>query len=273
MGEHSVMDGTPTARMCDDILDALAGVHGEFDHGSSISGELSPPSPLDFEVTSKTEKAIEAAKIAAEELCGGQSLGWFLTDYGKEVIKSFSVSPDSWAQMVVQLAYRRFLQAEGKQREGGTYEAASTRRFLKGRTEAIRVVSSESDAFVLAMDDATVDEDERRRLFKLAASKHIQLAKEAGKAQGVDRHLLGLKKLVRQEEGEIVPELYGDGLYARGNNWVLSTSAIFSKHFDVYGWGEVVPEGFGVAYMTGFEGQLVFSRPVIGDLYFARCNR
>lgn len=31
---------------------------------------------------------------------------------------------------------------------------------------------------------------------------------------------------------------------------------MFSKHFDVYGWGEVVPDGFGVPYMTGHDGKL-----------------
>jgi len=34
----------------------------------------------------------------------------------------------------------------------------------------------------------------------------------------------------------------------------LSTSAVFSGIFEAYGWGEVVPNGFGVAYMTGFDG-------------------
>lgn len=77
------------------------------------------------------------------------------------------------------------------------------------------------------------------------------------------------------QPGEEVPALFGDPVYQRAAYWVLSTSAIFSKHFTVYGWGEVcsmsllrvfpwsfihgyfikvVPDGFGVAYMTGFEG-------------------
>ena len=33
--------------------------------------------------------------------------------------------------------------------------------------------------------------------------------------------------------------MYKDPVYMRANNWVLSTSAIFSKHFQPYGWGEV----------------------------------
>ena len=57
------------------------------------------------------------------------------------------------------------------------------------------------------------------------------------------------------KEGESVPAIYSDPLFRRSSNWVLSTSAVFSKHFGPYGWGEVVPEGFGVAYMTGFDGK------------------
>ena len=55
-------------------------------------------------------------------------------------------------------------------------------------------------------------------------------------------------------DGESMPELYADPVYKRAKTWVLSTSAVFSKHFHPYGWGEVVPNGFGVAYMTGFDG-------------------
>jgi len=56
------------------------------------------------------------------------------------------------------------------------------------------------------------------------------------------------------QDGEEVPEMFNDPLYTRAKYWILSTSAIFSKHFPVYGWGEVVPDGFGVAYMTGYDG-------------------
>jgi carnitine O-acetyltransferase len=66
--------------------------------------------------------------------------------------------------------------------------------------------------------------------------------------------LPGLRLLV--QEGEEVPEMFNDPLYARAKYWILSTSAIFSKHFPVYGWGEVVPDGFGVAYMTGYDGNI-----------------
>ncbi|PPQ62888.1 hypothetical protein CVT24_006286 [Panaeolus cyanescens] len=246
MGEHSVMDGTPTARMCDDVLDLL--YDPKFDHGSS-SVNLTP-SALDWEISPAITQAISWADRAAAKLADSQELGFHLTSYGKAAIKKFGVSPDSWAQMIVQLAYRRLL--GDKDRTGGTYEAATTRKFFKGRTEAIRVVTSESDAWVKSMNDPTASAEVRKQRFDAATKKHVSLAKAGGQGQGVDRHFFGLRKLLK--DGETLHPLYSDPVFTRSSNWVLSTSAIFSKHFPVYGWGEVVPDGFGVAYMTGYDG-------------------
>ncbi|KAK7056386.1 hypothetical protein VNI00_002940 [Paramarasmius palmivorus] len=252
MGEHSVMDGTPTVRLCDEVLDMIASP--DFDRGTGSAAVK--PEPLDWEVSAKTKQAIEKANEAARALISSQELGFYETPYGKNAIKKFGVSPDSWAQMIVQLAYRRLLDKKGWKRNGGTYEAATTRKFYKGRTEAIRVVTSESDAWVRSMvSDAS--KEERKRLFGLAAKRHVELAKMCGSGNGIDRHLLGLKKVLGQ--GEEAPALFSDPVFTRSSYWVLSTSAVFSKHFDVYGWGEVVPDGFGVAYMTGFNDKLMYT--------------
>ena len=174
------------------------------------------------------------------------------TSYGKRAIKTFGVSPDSWAQLIIQLAYKR-LTGE----YAATYEAATTRRFLKGRTEAIRVVSTESAVFCDAMDVVSASASQRKELLLAAAKKHVERAKAAGSGEGIDRHLLGLKKVLK--EGEEMPDVFKNELVGRSSYWKLSTSAVFSKHFGPYGWGEVVPEGFGVPYMTGFDGEFELS--------------
>lgn len=226
-----------------------------FDHGS-ITEKHIPPMPLDFNVSSQTQKAIFHAKEAAHALINTQAMSFHVTSYGKAAIKKFGVSPDSWAQMIVQVAYARLLKSSGQKRNGGTYESATTRKFYKGRTEVIRVVSSESDAFVQSMlaPPSRFSNAEKKHLFQTAAKAHIKIAKEAGSGQGIDRHLKGLKEVMSKEEAGSV-ELFDDPVFKRGSNWVLSTSAIFSPGFRVYGWGEVVPEGYGVAYMTGFDGE------------------
>jgi carnitine O-acetyltransferase len=51
------------------------------------------------------------------------------------------------------------------------------------------------------------------------------------------RAVLGLRKVLK--EGEDVPEIFEDPVVKRSSHWVLSTSALFSKHLREYGWGEV----------------------------------
>ena len=187
MGEHSVMDGTPTARMCDDMLDML--YDPAFDHGTSSDKPIPSPQPLDWEISPETTQAISNADRAARELVEGQELSFYLTSYGKAAIKRFAVSPDSWAQMIIHLAYKRLL--GNNKRNGATYEAASTRKFYKGRTETIRVVTREADAWANSMDDNKVIPQTRKQLFDSATSKHISLAVNGGQGQGIDRHLFG----------------------------------------------------------------------------------
>ncbi|KAI0364352.1 carnitine acetyl transferase [Pilatotrama ljubarskyi] len=237
VGEHSVMDGTPTVALCDRVLDMIASPDFA-SSSSSAAGQAKPPTPLDWHVSPQTERAIAAATDAASALIASQALHIVRTPYGKAAIKAFGVSPDSWTQLVVQLAYARLLRARGERRRGGTYEAASTRKFLKGRTEAIRVVTPQSDAWVRSMlDDAGAAAKERLELFGEAVRVHGAWARMAGNGKGVDRHLLGLKMLV--QDGERMPALFADPVVKRSSYWVLSTSAIFSKHFGPYGWGEV----------------------------------
>jgi carnitine O-acetyltransferase len=76
----------------------------------------------------------------------------------------------------------------------------------------------------------------RFTLFQRAATRHVQYASWAAAAQGVDRHLFGLKKLLK--EGEEVPKIYTDPAYAMTNHWELSTSQLSSPFFDGWGYGE-----------------------------------
>ncbi|KZP09879.1 acyltransferase ChoActase/COT/CPT [Athelia psychrophila] len=268
MGEHSMMDGTPTVRLCDDILSGLAlpnSAETLLSSPAPASSPFTPPTPLTWEVTPETTKAIAAAATAIALLVDKQALSVVKTSYGKAAIKTLRLSPDAWAQLVIQLAYRR---VHGPA-PCATYEAAATRRFARGRTEAIRVVTTEVEAWVRAMlaAPAAVAGAEKRRLFEAAARRHVALAKEAGAGLGVDRHLLGLRQLLPSPSSPSsasdgfasVAPLFADPLVKRSAHWNLSTSAVFSRHFTAYGWGEVVADGYGVPYMTGFDDYLMFT--------------
>ena len=71
--------------------------------------------------------------------------------------------------------------------------------------------------------------------------------KVASKGLGVDRHLLGLTKMLR--DGEKIPDIFKNPMYTYSQHWFLSTSQLSSNEFNGYGWSPVVPEGFGLAYM------------------------
>jgi len=276
MGEHSMIDGTTIVRVCDEILEML--YHPTFDHGLSSEAAPKIPTPLDWEITRVTADAMKAADRAATTLINSRDLHFHLTSYGKAAIKAFGVSPDAWAQMIIQLAYKRLIGAEP--RTGGSNEAATTRKFYRGRTEDILVATSETDAWIRSMDDGTTTAT-CKKLFDKATKKHVSLIKAAREGQGIDRHLFGkptrstrpsiwrvdcffiisiagLQKALKG--GESLPELYDDPVFRRLFNTVVSTSAVFSKHFPVYGWGEVLPNSFAIPYMTGFDGRPTLTR-------------
>ncbi|KAI6041354.1 carnitine acetyl transferase [Pisolithus marmoratus] len=279
MGEHSVMDGTPTARMCNDTLAWLADPNSDFGLSPTRALQAPEPVPLDFDLSKipTIQTSITSAKERLHTLASEQALSFVRTKYGKRAIKTCGVGPDGWAQLVIQLAYSRLaaLNAPPKGKVTpwpvGAYEAASTRRFFKGRTETIRVVTNEVVDWVRSMEDPTLDKGQRLNLFKKAVTRHGVVAREAGMGEGVDRHMLGLK--LSLPASTPLPELYSDPLYIRGSRWTLSTSAIFSRRFKEYGWGAVVPEGFGVAYVTGFDDFLQFtvtSRAEMPNAEFAK---
>jgi carnitine O-acetyltransferase len=188
MGEHSVMDGTPTLAFIDTICSAVA--DPAFEHGSPSSSPLPSSAPVEMKWTldSALEQSIARAEKDAAALIGTQAMNVIKTGYGRREIKAARVSPDAWAQLLVQLAYARLLHARGWKRQGGTYESATTRRFFKGRTEVVRSVTSESEAFVRSM---MAEDENRKKLFELAAKAHVVNAQAAGRGEGVDRHMLG----------------------------------------------------------------------------------
>ena len=89
----------------------------------------------------------------------------------------------------------------GSRETGGTYEAATTRKFKKGRTEAIRVVSNPVRLWIDAMSSSSSNDESKKRLLADAAKQHIVDAKDAGNAMGIDRHLFGLRLLVQESDG------------------------------------------------------------------------
>ncbi|GAA5916337.1 hypothetical protein JCM8208_005308 [Rhodotorula glutinis] len=241
-GEHSCMDGTPTSRLNDWLLRSLD--MGKIDLGSSSRSASALPkvTPLTFKLTDSVKSAIDTSIKAHQDVMAKHDLAVLeYAGYGKDQIKQYKTSPDSYAQLVMGLAYYKM---EGK--AAPTYESAQTRKYRLGRTEVIRSTTNEALDWYKAMEDPKRSYTECVELFRKAAAKHIKLAGEAADGRGVDRHLFGLKKVLK--EGEELPALYQDPTFGLSSNWVLSTSQLSSAYFDGWGYGEVVDEGYGLAY-------------------------
>ncbi|KAG8779386.1 Carnitine O-acetyltransferase mitochondrial [Ceratobasidium sp. 428] len=246
LGEHSCMDGTPTLRLNEFMLAALTS--NKIDHNSpspTPSTHLPQPTEITFSLSPTTKQHIQTATKNFSTLVSAHDLHVLHYEgYGKNTIKQYKASPDAWAQLVKQLAFHKMVG-----RPGVCYESAQTRKFKRGRTEVIRSASVQSGEWARAMLDRNVDDITRHDLFRAAVKQHLTYASWAADGQGVDRHLFGLKKMLR--EGESVPGIYTDPSYGKSNHWELSTSQLSSEYLDGWGYGEVVPDGYGLSYSIG----------------------
>lgn len=167
--------------------------------------------------------------------------------YGSNYIKKSGFSPDAYVQVAIQLATYRLFKTQV-----GTYEATQVRSFLHGRTETTRSVSQESKDFVELMGfhskHGAYDPEARKKKFHLASAikSHVKYISCAANGMGVDRHFFGLSMLTDNEEKP--PTLYNDPVFARSKTWRVSTSHLTHPKFENWGYGEVVPNGVGLAY-------------------------
>lgn len=243
LGEHSMMDGTPTHRLNDYVNEVIFGNKLADLSDPAVRSNLADPAPVTFEVTAEVQAEIDRATRDFGTVIGQHELAvQAYQGYGKGLIKKFRTSPDAYVQLVIQLAYHKM---HGRNRP--TYESAATRRFQLGRTETCRSVSDDSVAFCSAMADSAAADSDRIELFRKAAAAHIEYISAASEGKGVDRHLFGLKRLL--EPGEDLPAIYKDPAYGYSTSWFLSTSQLSSEYFNGYGWSQVIDQGFGIAYM------------------------
>ena len=242
MGEHSMMDGTPTHRLNDYVNEMIFNNKLDFSD-PSVRSNISEPTLIKFKVTKEVQAEIERATKDFTEVIGAHELRvQAYQGYGKGLIKKFRCSPDAYVQMIIQLAYSKMY---GKNRP--TYESAATRRFQQGRTETCRSVSDDSVAFCQAMADHRIDPKETAALFHKAVKSHVEYISAASDGKGVDRHLFGLKKLIGPNDE--LPAIYKDPTYAYSSSWYISTSQLSSEYFNGYGWSQVIDDGWGIAYM------------------------
>lgn len=243
LGEHSMMDGTPTHRLNDYVNDVI--FNNKVDHGAPASANRTIPAPTEviFTINQKVLEDVAEAKADFDKVIGEHELSVFaFKGYGKGLIKKFKASPDAYVQMIIQLGYYKCF---GVVRP--TYEAAATRRYQLGRTETCRSVSVESLDFVKTFEDPNATNEAKIAAARKAFKAHVKYISDASEGKGVDRHFFGLQHYLDPKKE--VPAIFKDPTFTYSKSWYLSTSQLSSEFFNGYGWSQVIDQGFGLAYM------------------------
>ncbi|CAL1270555.1 unnamed protein product [Larinioides sclopetarius] len=238
--EHSPAEGPPITRMMDHISDYLDRTRG---NKWLPSTSVEEPIKLRFKLSDETMKDIEEAENDLQSLVDDLEMSCFTFEtYGKDFIKSQKLSPDSYIQMAIQLSFYKI-----HNQIAATYESASSRKFLNGRTETIRSASMEALDFCKQMVDKSSVPHTKAAALRSAVDAHKEYTLQAVNGMGVDRMLLGLKKIAL-ECGMNVPDFYMDSGYTASTHFKLSTSQVPSKIDAFMCYGPLVPDGYGCCY-------------------------
>lgn len=192
------------------------------------------PKRINFDVPFSLVNPIKATWQRAVDLIDSPETRMLVFGaFGKSQMKMWKASPDGVVQMAMQAAYYKLY---GKL--GATYESCATRSFFHGRTEVIRSAHDVGKAFAQSLFSDSMPRGEKAQLLRTALAWQGQISKEAAQGQGVDRHLLALKKLAMGitshspplasllADTSKLPAFFREDPYALSQTWLLSTSNV-----------------------------------------------
>eukprot|EP00934_Nitzschia_sp_Nitz4_P006018 Nitzschia sp. Nitz4//scaffold138_size62050//25030//27297//NITZ4_006387-RA/size62050-processed-gene-0.61-mRNA-1//-1//CDS//3329535764//6008//frame0 len=202
------------------------------------------PKKLHFNIPESIQKKVYYAETALGDDI--MSMDTFIFDfkaYGKEFIKAHNMSPDSYVQMSLILAYYRLYG-----QVVCSYEPVLTKGFYHGRTEAMRSTTMEARRLCEVFMDRKRTNGEKIAALHAAIYAHGQLVKDCSEGKGVDRHLFALK-CIAEKNGMKTPAFFQSKPWNQLNHTILSTSNCGNACLAGFGFGPVVPEGFGIGYI------------------------
>eukprot|EP00759_Apiculatamorpha_spiralis_P053395 PhF_6_TR6183/c0_g1_i1/m.9273/K00624/E2.3.1.7; carnitine O-acetyltransferase len=245
--EHSVGDGATTLTIVDEIFKR----HKKYSNSASAAVKSQRVSEISWRLSGTLDTALRDSFEEFKKLVLATHVRVLnFTSYGGNFIKLAKMSPDAFVQVAFQLTYYKMYG-----RNDATYESASTRSFLHGRTETVRSVTPVVSDFChsvttqpLFPPHARTTVPQSMALFRKATEAHVTFMKKAKGGKGVDRHMLGLR-MICLEQGIEFPPLFTDVAFAKSSRWRLSTSHCGSPNLKLFGFGPVVPDGYGLGYM------------------------
>ncbi|KAI7799102.1 carnitine O-acetyltransferase b [Triplophysa rosa] len=237
--EHATAEGPPISTLLDHILHCCQ-------KPERVRAPLVPlamPKKLYFYIDSDIKWDIEMAKQNLDILINDLDIKCFnFQRFGKEFIKQINLSPNSFIQVAIQLAYYRV-----HSEVCAACDIASLRMFRGGRTDYIRSPTNQMLSFIQAFDDDSVSREVKVDLLREAVDAYSVLTEQALMGQAVDRHLLALK-LQAIQEGLSVPRIFMDTAYGLATHWKLRTGQVPTNTDSVMCFGPLVPDGYAVCY-------------------------
>jgi carnitine O-acetyltransferase len=202
------------------------------------------PKKLVFDVPASVLDRIYFAETAlGDQILACETVITEFRDYGKQLIVSNKMSPDSLVQMSIVLAYYKLY---GK--IVMTYEPVMTKGFFHGRTEAMRSATPEALKLCQTWTSDKATNEEKLRSLMQATTEHSRLVKESSLGRGVDRHLFALKCIAKRQGLPESPFFMSDAWHTLNHN-ILSTSNCGNPSLRLFGFGPVVQDGFGIGYI------------------------
>jgi hypothetical protein len=255
--EHAFSDGMTWNRWMGEVWHHLNGSTHSTNYTPLPALELSvadiaPFTPLDFDVPPNMHGIINSSTQAWANACKNINQHTVVSDFGRKRLTKFGLSPDAFLQMSFHLAFFRL-----SGRMAPTYESCSTAAFFHGRTETIRSATMEMHAFVSnkSLNNVMTLSPEAGATLKTqavaAAKRHVSLVKLAAQGLGVDRHLLALKTLANSSKTppDDATQFFNDSLYGYSGNWQISSSNVSAPFLDIFNFGPVVENGYGLGYL------------------------
>lgn len=213
------------------------------DDGTSSSLDILPKK-ITINIPERIQRKIFHAETAlGDEIIASDTEVLEFRDYGKKLITANNLSPDSYVQMSMMLAYYKVY---GKMVCG--YEPVLTKSFYHGRTEAMRPTTVPAKELCNVFFDTNVPPQQKLASLRRAVTVHSQFVRECAAGKGVDRHLFALKAICEKHQLP-VPNFFHSKAWHMLNHTILSTSNCGNPSLRLFGFGPVVPDGYGIGYI------------------------
>jgi carnitine O-acetyltransferase len=199
------------------------------------------PKRVAFELPKNVLKRIFYAETAlGDQICSSDTRVVEFKEYGKLFIVGNKLSPDSFIQMSMMLAYYKLYG-----RIVCAYEPVMTKSFFHGRTEAMRPATVEAKQLCEVFCCASATPTEKLAALTNASRVHSSFVKDCLQGKGVDRHLFALK-CIAERANMPLPPFFQSAPWKLLNHTILSTSNCGNPALRLFGFGPAVADGLGI---------------------------